>query len=544
MREPTAKSNLVGQARLRLADGLKPLAVGVSDPGLTRSAVVVGSAKAIGIIAIVTAGLLVLKYSTTLHQFEHLSLLLYLAAVVLAAAWWGTLSAIIAALVSGAAQAFFFYPPDFSFRIDDPEKVFNLMMFLLVAFATGNLAARLRSELALAQGREAEIRGLYEFSRRLASGFTAEDLIAAVQDYLSITLGRPAILVPPPGSLGLALADGTGLPGDVRDEALAMMAPEAPEQRTIADFETGRLWLLRAVSSQAVTYGVIAVDLGNRSIAQAVRTKVQADGVLAQTNARLERLDVETAFSAARSRARADELRAALIATVSHELRSPLASILGSASVLDRAPAIRQNEQIQSLVESVLEEAKRLNDDIQKLLDATKIAARNVRPQRESVDIVELIDRSVARKRRQLERHDLRIDVARDLPRVLADPTLVEQAVAQLLENAAKYSAAGSVINIATRLEHQNVVISVTDRGSGLTPSEKSLVGRRAFRGEQHRDFVPGSGLGLWIAHCFVAANGGLLEAETKGTGRGTTISVRLRADQAGLLPTPEVSHG
>jgi two-component system sensor histidine kinase KdpD len=225
-------------------------------------------------------------------------------------------------------------------------------------------------------------------------------------------------------------------------------------------------------------------------------------------------------------------------------LRSPLASILGSASVLDRVPAIRQNEQFQSLVESVLEEAKRLDDDIQKLLDATKIAAQSVRPQHQPVDIVELIDRSVARKRRQLERHDLRIDAARDLPRVFADPVLVEQAVAQLLENAAKYSAAGSVIDIAARLEHQNVVISVTDQGSGLTTTEKALVGRRAFRGEQHRNFVPGSGLGLWIAQCLVAANGGLLEAESNGTGRGTTISVRLRAEQAGHLPTPNVSHG
>ena len=139
-REPAARSNLVGQALLRLADGLKSLAAGASDPGLSRIAVMVGSAKAIGVIAIVTAGLLVLKYSVNLRQFEHLSLLLYLAAVVLAATRWGTLPAIIAALVSGAAQAFFFYPPDFAFGIDDPENVFNLMMFLLIAFATGKLA--------------------------------------------------------------------------------------------------------------------------------------------------------------------------------------------------------------------------------------------------------------------------------------------------------------------------------------------------------------------------------------------------------------------
>jgi two-component system sensor histidine kinase KdpD len=445
------------------------------------------------------------------------------------------LPAIITALASGAAQAFFFYPPDFSFKVDDPHNVLHLMVFLLVALTTGNLATRLRRERDFAQAREIEIRGLYEFSRRLASGFTADDLIAAVQDYLTNTLGRPTIMVPPPGSLDVLVAS-NGLPSDVRAEALAMMIPGAPKQRAIADFDTGRLWLLRAVSSQAVTYGVIAVDLGSRSIAEVARTKVQADRVLAETNARLERLDVETALSTARSRARADELRAALIGTVSHELRSPLASIVGSASVLDRVPAIRQNGQIQPLVGSVLDEARRL--------DATGIAARNVRPQQECIDILEVIDRSVARKRRELDRHDLRINVARDVPRVLADPVLVEQAVAQLLENAAKYSDVGSVISIAARLEHQNVVISVTDQGSGLTTTEKSLVGRRAFRGEQHRGFVPGSGLGLWIAHCLVAANGGLLEAESNGAGRGTTISVRLRAEQADRPATAKVSHG
>ena len=538
--ELTPRSNFVQQASLRLADGLKLSVAGAAEP----RAVVVGSAKAIGVIAGVTAGLVGLKYSIALTEIEHLSLLMYLAVVVLAATRWGPLPAIITALAAGAAQAYFFYPPDFSFKIDDPHNVLHLMVFVLVAFATGNLANRLRRERDLAQAREAEIRGLYEFSRRLASGFTADDLISAVQDYLSNTLGRPTIMVPPPGSLGVGLADASGLPSDVRAEALAMIAPGAPEQRAIADFETGRLWLLRAVSSQAVTYGVIAVDLGSRSIAEVARTKVQADSVLAETNARLARLDVETALSTARSRARADELRAALIGTVSHELRSPLASIVGSASVLDRVPAIRQNGHIQSLVESVLEEAKRLDDDIQKLLDATKIAARNVRPQQECVDVLELIDRSVARKRRELDRHDLRINLARDLPRVLADPLLVEQAVAQLLENAAKYSSTGSVISVTARLEHQNVVIAVTDEGCGLTTTEKSLVGRRGFRGEQHRKFVPGSGLGLWMAHCLVAANGGLLEAESTGSGRGTTISIRLRAEHADSIPTVKVSHG
>ena len=126
----------------------------------------------------------------------------------------------------------------------------------------------------------------------------------------------------------------------------------------------------------------------------------------------------------------------------------------------------------------------------------------------------------------------MQVDVPGNLPLVLVDPILIEQALVQLLENAAKYSVSGSVIKVAARLEQQNIRISVTDQGSGLTENEKSLVGRRSFRGNQIHDFVPGSGLGLWIAHCFVAANGGVLEAETQRRGL-------VRQSQSGCAPSP-----
>ena len=201
--------------------------------------------------------------------------------------------------------------------------------------------------------------------------------------------------------------------------------------------------------------------------------------------------------------------------------------------MLDRVPAVKANDQMQSLVETVLEEATRLDSDIQKLLDATRVAARNVRVEHQQVDAERLIDQAIARKRGLLTDHDLQVEVASGLPHVLADPTLVEQAIAQLLENATKYSPAGSPITITARLDRQEVVVSVRDKGSGLTPTERTQIGQRSFRGQQHRDLVPGSGLGLWIAHCFMAANGGTLEAETEGLGLGTTVSLRLRADQA-----------
>jgi two-component system sensor histidine kinase KdpD len=172
-----------------LADGLKPSVAGAAEP----RAVVVGSAKALGVIAAVTFGLVGLKFSIALTESEHLSLLMYLAVVVLAATRWGPLPAIIAALASGAAQAYFFYPPDFSFKVDDPHNVLHLMVFVLVAFATGNLANRLRRERDLAQARESEIRGLYEFSRRLASRSAVQQLWSPLRARSVLYWRTPAV---------------------------------------------------------------------------------------------------------------------------------------------------------------------------------------------------------------------------------------------------------------------------------------------------------------------------------------------------------------
>jgi two-component system, OmpR family, sensor histidine kinase KdpD len=498
--------------------------------------------KSIGAVAAATGALLIFNYVVP-HDLSDLALLVYLAAVVMVATRWGPVAAVMTAVLAGAATAFFFVPPLYTLRMANPQQWIDLLVFLLAALVTGNLAARLKRELDVSRAREGELRGLYQFSRRLAAGFAADDLISAVQDYLANTLARPTILIPPPGPAGHKSPPGAALPDEVRREALAMIAADALDERTLADTQTGRLWLLQAVSSEAAGYGVIAVDLGSNSTEKVARTLDQVRNVLAETNVRLRRLDVARALSAARSRAQSDELRAALIGNVSHELRSPLASILGSASVLDRVPAVRQNDQMQSLVETVLEEAKRLDEDIQKLLDATRMTAGNVRPQHKPIGAMDLVKQAIARKRKQLAAHRLRIEIPNDLPRVLADPALVEQAIGQLIENAAKYSPAGSLIRITARLEDQDVVLAVRDRGCGLTDVEATRIGQPAFRGQRHHDLVPGSGLGLWIAHCFIAANGGTLHAETEGLGLGTTVSLRLRADQAAVPETADLHH-
>jgi K+-sensing histidine kinase KdpD len=460
----------------------------------------------------------------------------YLIPVVVAATRWGFCPAVAAAAAGTAIADFIFIPPIYSFLITDPNEVLELLVFLLVALITSNLAARLKRERDLAHAREQEMRGLYEFSRQLAAAFTAVDLISAVQDYLTNTLRRRTILVPPPAMTGGTLAGDDGLPEHILETAIAMMAPGAPERRTLADAQTGNLWFLHVASSDTATYGVIAVDLDPVGGEDATRVEERVETVLVEAMARLRQLNVGYAFSEARLRTQWDVLRQALVGNVSHELRSPLASILGSASVLDRVPAIKQSEHTRALVETVLQAAKRLDEDIRQLLDATRITAGGVCPQRDWVDPVDLVNRALAQKDPRLAQHRLAVDIPLDLPLVRVDAALVERAIGQVLENAAKYSPRGSLIAITARSEHERVVISIADQGNGLTAAERDQVGRRSFRGEQSQKASPGSGLGLWIAQCFVTANGGMLEAQSRGAGLGTTISIRLDAAQ-GAVP-------
>jgi K+-sensing histidine kinase KdpD len=483
--------------------------------------------KSLALVAVATLGLLVLD-----RIVEELVPFAYLIPVVIAATRWGFWPAFAAAVAGTVTADFFFTQPYYSFWIADPKEVIELLVFLLVALITGNLAARLKRERDVSHAREQEMRGLYEFSRQLAAAFTAVDLISAVQDYLTNTLRRRTILVPSPTMMGRALSDGGELPKDLFEAAIAMMGSGGPQRRVLADAETGNVWLLQVASSDTATYGVIAVDLGSADGESASILEQQVETVLAEAIGRLRQLDVGHAFSEARLRNQWDVLRQALVGNVSHELRSPLASILGSASVLDRVPAIKQSEHTRALVDTVLQAARRLDEDIRRLLDATRITAGGVCPRRDWVDPVDLIDRALAQKDARLGSHRLAVDIPPELPLVRVDAALIEQAIGQVLENAAKYSPGDSLITVRARSEHERLVISISDEGSGLTAAEQDQVGRRSFRSDRSHKASPGSGLGLWIAQCFVTANGGMLEAQSRGAGLGTTISIRLDASE------------
>jgi two-component system sensor histidine kinase KdpD len=227
-------------------------------------------------------------------------------------------------------------------------------------------------------------------------------------------------------------------------------------------------------------------------------------------------------------RSESDLLREALIGSVSHELRTPLASILGAATILHNAPVLAGDKRLLALTGVVRDEAERLNIDIQNLLDSTTISRQQVRPKLQWVEPVDIVNAALEHRRRRLTGYPVKLDLDSNLPIVHVDPAQVEQALMQILDNAAKYSPPGSPIRVTAHADGHAVVLAVHDRGAGLTSEEKRQIGERFFRGPRHAVSTSGSGLGLWIANAFINANGGKVVVESNGADCGTMVSIHL----------------
>jgi K+-sensing histidine kinase KdpD len=475
-------------------------------------------------VGLVTAVLFLLDHKLALNLVP----VAYLIPVIIAATQWGIWPATLASVAGTGAADFFFLPPYYSFQVDDPQEAVDLMLFLVVALVSSNLASRLRRETEALRQREKEIQQLYEFSRRLAACFTVSDLISAIQNYLSRALGQQAAFF-------VAMADGhfelpkSGpVPKVVQESVASLIAKIGVAAHTIVDEPTQNVWLIRAVCSETTVHGLVAVNIGSGP-QEIVDSKTrQVEDILEEVSLTLQRLDIEKAMEDARLHLQAQLLRDAFHGTLSHELRSPLAAIRGSASVLDSMALIRGNERIHSLVEAISDEVADLDGFIQNLLSATRVTASGVNPRLEWADPRDIVDAAIRRRERRLSAHKVEIEFAEDLPLVNVDSGLVEEAFGQLLENAAKYSPSGSTITVSTRAERGRVILSVSDHGVGITPDEQHQLGRRSFRSQRHQATIPGSGLGFWIASTFVRANGGTIDISSRGQGLGATASIAL----------------
>ena len=469
------------------------------------------------LVAVTTAVLFFLR-----HYFGILrGAVLYLLPVMIAGYQLGMIPALVTAIAGVFLSGYLVFAPLYSFQVASPQEALNLVLFMVVAAVVSHLSSQAKQHILLAQKREREVSDLYAFSRRLAMAPSAAEIFVAIQEHLANLVQRKVAL------LGIADAGhGDDVPESVR-AAVTRVEHDEGLERTVDDGK-GNIWLIRRVSPKTPDFGLVAVDLGNVSGQPLADMRQRIDDALADAAATLERLDVARALNEAKMRSETELLREALIGSVSHELRTPLASILGAATILHNAPALAGDSRLLALTSVVRDEAERLNIDIQNLLDATTISRQQVRPKLQWVEPVDIVNAAFEHRRRRLNGYPVTFDLDSNLPIVHVDPAQVEQALVQIIDNAAKYSPAGTPIRVGAHPNGQTVMLSVHDSGSGLTTEEKRQVGGRFFRGPRHKVTTSGSGLGLWIANAFVSANGGKVEVESDGADRGTTVTIHL----------------
>jgi two-component system sensor histidine kinase KdpD len=476
-----------------------------------------GIAIALIMVAITTAIALFLRHYVGILR----GAVLYLVPVMIAGYQLGVIPALVTAVAGVILSGYFYFAPLYSFRVASPQELLNLLLFMVVAVVVSQLSSKAKRHILLARKREREMGDLYAFSRRLAAAPSADEIFVAIQDHLANLVQRKVVLLGPAGA---------GNKGEVPETvraAVTRIESDLGLERTVDD-GNGNVWLIRRVSPKTPDFGLVAVDLGNVTGEALAEMRQRIDGALADAVATLERLDVARALNEAKMRSETELLREALIGSVSHELRTPLASILGAATILHNAPALAGDQRLQALAGLVRDEAERLNIDIQNLLDATTISRQQVRPKLQWVEPVDIVNAAVAHRQRRLAGYPVKLELDSNLPIVHVDPAQVEQALMQIIDNAAKYSPPGAPIRLAARPNGETVMLSVHDCGAGLTAEEKIKVGGRFFRGPRHAATTSGSGLGLWIANAFISANGGTVEVESEGIDRGTTVTIHL----------------
>ncbi|MBN9242479.1 MAG: sensor histidine kinase KdpD [Mesorhizobium sp.] len=457
--------------------------------------------------------------------------LVFLTAVLISAVAFGLGPALFASLLSVLAFNLFFLPPYFSITISDPENVVALFFFLVVALVASNLTASVRAQALVARQRARTTEDLYLFSRKLAGIASMDDLLWAISSQVASMLKvRVVLFLPENGSLELKTA---WPPEDVAEEADLAAAKWSWESNKPAgrgaDTLPGARRLFLPMRTGRGPVAVIGIDSDKQGPLLRPDERRLLDALSDQAALAIERINLSDDFDRAQRAAERDRLQAALLTSISHDLRTPLASILGAADGLAALPDLTADDR-KALLATIQEEAERLNRFIANLLDMTKLESGAIAPTMGLVDIGEIVGSTLRRAERILAGHRVETALAADLPMVKLDPVLFEQVLFNLLDNAAKYAPAGTTIRIEGRREDEAVSLRVTDEGLGIPPADLERVFDKFYRVRKSDSQRAGTGLGLAICRGFVEAMGGTIETGNRADRPGAVFTVTLPA--------------
>jgi two-component system sensor histidine kinase KdpD len=408
---------------------------------------------------------------------------------------------------------------------------------MLIAILASNVAARVRTQAVSAIGRVRTTESLYAFSRKLAGTATLDDVLWATAYQIALMLKvRVVLLLPEEGVLTVK----SGYPPedqlDQADLAAANWAwgNDRPAGRG-SDTLPGAKRLFLPMRTGRGAIGVIGIDNDRTGPLLTPDQRRLLDALVDQGALAIERVLLVEDMDHVKRTVESDRLRAALLTSISHDLKTPLASVLGAASTMrDLASGLTDAEK-HDLLATVIDESERLNRFIANLLDMTKLESGAVVPNNALHDIGEIVGSVLRRASKILAHHKIRLDLAADLPMLELDAVLFEQVLFNLLDNAAKYSPADTTISITSLRDRETLSLQVIDEGDGIPPAELESVFDKFYRVNKGDHVRPGTGLGLAISRGFVEAMHGTISAANRADRSGAVITIR--------LPVPAASH-
>ena len=482
----------------------------------------------LGAVLLVALAGLVANLTDQLASGANLAMI-FMLSVLASGLAFGLWPALMAAALAAFVYNFFFLEPKLSIRIGHPTDVLTFAVFFAAALTTGWLTGRIRDQARRSSARASVISSLLVSSRRLSGSATKAETASALAEQISAAAGGKAVVLLPKGEEVQAVAGAPALevlgPSDMAAARWAWERGEAAGHGTGTLPQTGwTFWPLQGVRARAGVAGVEADALRPGSDEEKLVMALLDQGAVA-----LERADLALAAVETETLRRSDRFRSALLNSISHDLRTPLATVLGSTTTMIEYGKTMPAATRADLLESVREEAERLNRYVGNLLDMTRLEGGGLNLRDDWVDVRDVLGAAADRVSRRLGKRHIDRDFPSDLPVIRLDPNLLEQAVVNILENAIAYSPDDTAIELAAYEDRNNVVISIEDEGKGIPTAELERVFEKFRRMEEPTDRTKGAGLGLSISKGFIEAMNGRIAAASPIHGdHGTRVLISL----------------
>ncbi len=493
-------------------------------------------AKAFG----VSAGATVLGDVLVGHFELSNIVMLFLLAVVLVALRWGRGPAVLAAVVNVLGFDFFCVPPRLSFAVSDVQYLFTFSVMLGVGLLIGQLTANLRYQVLVANQRQRRTHDLYSLSRDLSGALTVEQVVETGLRYVGGGFRSSVALYVLGDDEGLRI-DPLSQGGIDADADVARWCLDHGEAAGIGTDTLPALPLLYLpLKAPMRVRGVLVLRPDLARLVQAPEQRRLLETFTSQIAIALERIHFVTVAQDTLLAMEAERLRNSVLAALSHDLRTPLTSLIGATDMLRMRLAAADTEGATTQAISVTRQARRVAKMVNDMLEMERLQSGRVTLRADWQSVEELVGAALRNLDQELlDRHPLRIDLPDDLPLVRGDAELLQRVLLNLFDNALKYTADGTLLGVSARPEGANLRITVWDEGPGLPPGKESVVFEKFARGHDESS-IPGVGLGLSICRAIVEAHGGTITAGNR-QGGGAEFSFTLPLGKApGVEPEPQ----